>query len=118
HFFTARERKPISLRPKVDQKLFLDRVSTGSGSDLINDQHSTHGWTRSLPLPVPTRSKMRLLLLRQSQRTHDLDVDDYRPLFHNTLKNVATPCSVKHTSEDQDPNASLNLSQFVTGSTF
>jgi len=42
----------------------LDRVSTGSGSDLVSDQHATflmicdsYGLTRSLPLPVLTRSK-------------------------------------------------------------
>ena len=43
---------------------FLDRVSTGSGSDLVSDQHAifpkdfdSHGFTMSLPLPVLTRSK-------------------------------------------------------------
>ena len=42
----------------------MDRVSTGSGSDLVSDQHAIflaifdfHGLTRSLPLPVLTRSK-------------------------------------------------------------
>jgi len=42
----------------------LDRVSTGSGSDLVSDQHAIflmildyYGLTRSLPLPVLTRSK-------------------------------------------------------------
>jgi len=41
----------------------LDRVSTGSGSDLVSDQHAiflmildSYGLTRSLPLPVLTRS--------------------------------------------------------------
>ena len=36
----------------------LDRVSTGSGSDLVSDRHAifakdldSDGWTRSLPLP-------------------------------------------------------------------
>ena len=45
-------------------KSFLDRVSTGSGSDLVSDQHAiflivldSHGLTRSLSLPVLTRSK-------------------------------------------------------------
>ncbi len=45
-------------------RLILDRVSTGSGSDLVCDQHAiflmildSYGWTRSLPLPVLTRSK-------------------------------------------------------------
>ncbi|HKU74049.1 MAG TPA: VIT1/CCC1 transporter family protein [Pyrinomonadaceae bacterium] len=42
----------------------MDRVSTGSGSDLVSDQDAIfltnfglHNWTRSLPLPVLTRSK-------------------------------------------------------------
>jgi hypothetical protein len=42
----------------------LDRVSTGSGSDLVSDQHAiflmildSYGLTRSLSLPVLTRSK-------------------------------------------------------------
>ena len=42
----------------------LDRVSTGSDSDLVSDQHGDipddfnyYGSTRSLPLPVLTRSK-------------------------------------------------------------
>ena len=46
------------------QKSLLDRVSTGSGSDLVRDQHAiflmifnSYGLTRSLPLPVLTRSK-------------------------------------------------------------
>ena len=52
-----------------NQNLYLDRVSTGSGSDLVSDQHATfvmirdaYGWTRSLPLPVLTRSNRRLRL--------------------------------------------------------
>ncbi len=39
----------------------MDRVNTGSGSDLVSDQHAifpkihdSNGWTRSLPLPVLT----------------------------------------------------------------
>src|SRR6185295_3434000 len=46
------------------QKSLLDWVSTGSGSDLVRDQHAiflmisnSYGLTRSLPLPVLTRSK-------------------------------------------------------------
>jgi len=46
------------------QKSVLDRVSTGSDSDLVSDQHGDipddfdyYGSTRSLPLPVLTRSK-------------------------------------------------------------
>jgi hypothetical protein len=42
----------------------LDRVSTGSGSDLVGEKHAiflmildSDGSTRSLPLPVLTRSK-------------------------------------------------------------
>jgi len=42
----------------------LDRVSTGSGSDLVTDPHAifptildSDDLTRSLPLPVLTRSK-------------------------------------------------------------
>src|SRR5215208_8538986 len=49
------------------RKSFLDRVSTGSGSDLVSDKHAifpndfdSHGLTRSLPLPVLTRSKCDL----------------------------------------------------------
>ena len=48
----------------------IDRVSTGSGSDLVSDQHAifltisdSHGLTRSLPLPVLTRSKIDLPLV-------------------------------------------------------
>jgi len=46
------------------QKSLLDRVSTGSDSDLVSDQHAifltilnSHDLTRSLPLSVLTRSK-------------------------------------------------------------
>ena len=46
------------------QKSLLDRVSTGSGSDLVSDQQAIflmipefYDLTRSLPLPVLTRSK-------------------------------------------------------------
>ena len=42
----------------------LDRVSTGSDSDLVSDRRQysrrildSNGWTKSLPLPVLTRSK-------------------------------------------------------------
>src|SRR5262249_55456422 len=40
-------------------KSFLDRFITGSGSDRVSDQRfiDSHGLTRSLPLPVLTRSK-------------------------------------------------------------
>ena len=51
----------------------MDRVSTGSGSDLVSDQHAIipsdswfHDLTRSLSLPVLTRSKNNFGLLRQS----------------------------------------------------
>jgi len=51
----------------------LDRVSTGSGSDLVSDQHAifpddldSYDLTRSLPLPVLTRSKYDLGLFVQS----------------------------------------------------
>ena len=46
------------------QKSLLDRVSTGSGSDLVSDQQAIflmipefYDLTRSLPLPVLTRSR-------------------------------------------------------------
>ena len=49
--------------PQKSESL-LDRVSTGSGSDLVSDRHvifardlDCDGWTRSLLLPVLTRSK-------------------------------------------------------------
>ena len=53
--------------------LGLDTVSTGSGSDLVSDQHAifpkiidSYRLTRSLPLPVLTVSKDDFGLLRQS----------------------------------------------------
>ena len=62
-----------------NQNLYLDRVSTGSGSDLVSDQHATflmirdaYGWTRSLPLPVLTRPTVGSDSLRQSHREVEL----------------------------------------------
>jgi len=53
-----------SFASKV-RKSLLGRVSTGSGSDLVSDQHAIFliildscGLTRSLPLSVLTRSKV------------------------------------------------------------
>jgi len=45
--------------------VILGSVSTGSGSGLVSDQQISiylHGWTRSLPLPVLTRSKNHFTL--------------------------------------------------------
>jgi len=39
----------------------LEEVSTGSGSDLVLRNASGDGMTRSLPLPVLTSSKQRLI---------------------------------------------------------
>src|ERR1044072_9062780 len=56
----------LTARAKSSQRSeagSLDRVSTGSGSDLVSDQHAIFltildpRLTRALPLPVLTRSK-------------------------------------------------------------
>ena len=54
-------------------EVMLDRVSTGSGSDLVSDQQAIFPMmfdlqrsTRSLPLPVLTWSKSRFGLLKHS----------------------------------------------------
>ena len=62
---TLRSGLPLDLgRMEVSMSSDRPQVSTGSGSDLVSDQHAifltildSHGLTRSLPLPVLTRSK-------------------------------------------------------------
>ena len=62
------------------RRLLLDRVSTGSGSDLVGDWHQyarrileSDRWTRSLPLPIltpPSISIESLNLMRTTTRVH------------------------------------------------
>ncbi|HJT30041.1 MAG TPA: amino acid adenylation domain-containing protein, partial [Pyrinomonadaceae bacterium] len=54
---------PLCLK---NRESWLDRVSTGSDSELVGDQHDTHGFDQVATAPCTDPIQARLLLLRQS----------------------------------------------------
>jgi hypothetical protein len=77
--------KAMGFASKV-RKSLLDRVSTGSGSDLVSvsipNDFESDGLTRSLPLPVLTRSKCDSYFLCEAKAM-------LKPKHANLMSNLA-----------------------------